>query len=939
MDENNNRNGDFSNTNNSIKTNEIQLPKIGESQISTKKLNIKNSFRKIKSEEEKEEEERIKNKVLRNISPMEICIEALKTKPSKRSEELIKTISFYLQMIKNFMNIFKDEAENEELDDLLFNIASKLKYEFIEKNKLICRFGDKSNKFYLIIKGKVKFYIPKLIKQYFSQEEYIKFLLNLRINDENELIKLNMETNNYIYNLGDDFDNYILNSLKKHQKKKQNTFSEELYNKFKEIRELIEKEKKNYKKEHEEKKPHTYENIDDYLERCLIDISNDPHEAEENKRNQLDIYIYEKTNIFEDGEYFGFVGNRKNKKRSATAITLDDCQFAILYLNEYNEILDKINRKAKEKLYNLVNLNNLFTQISKQIFINKYSHMFKFNRYYLNNIIMDDTQYLNKIILLNSGEFILTVNKNIIELNELIIKLKRIKGMMMNISEEKINEKSEEIKENENYILNKNYISKSFYQKILTKRNIIISTIKKNMVIGYPDTIDPKTFIPLFNCRCISTNASGYSVEREMINLFNRDNYLRTTPSKVSLDKIDFYLKRLLKSKTNIMNKITNLENSENRNYKKMNKIKRDDIDSDNKNENGNTIKLINKSLDLSEAKKGDIINEQKGNYLSIYMKENFSRNKFQSKIAPKEIDKSYTKGKNTANSLPSLNLSHNSINTIKNEFFKKISKLRQNIKKKKYLLSVIQKKSHKFMTEENSKNKIFLMRFSNDKKYYNDLSNIFSKEPDQKKSVLDKYSKKSGDNILDPTINDIYRKINYEKQLNSVLFNSNNIVNNNDITQLKLKQNYNDGGNLYTKNNLIRNMKLIFGNKRNNNNIFNAYSLKKKILVNDSPKIFKDSTTSKPNDSELKNVKLNYNNLSLDLDKIRNNGHNFMNDSNNKILYTELYSEYIKTELDKSNNNNKSINEIHHKLKSAKKIKSLSTYQKLDVYKLKNNK
>ena len=483
MDEINKRNGDFFHPNNSTKKNEIQLPKIDENQISTKEINIKNSFRKIKSEEEKEEEERIKSKVLRNASPRDICIQALKIKPSKRTEESIKTIGFYLQMIKNFMNTFKDQVENEELNELLFNISSKLKYEDIEKNKLICRFGDKPNKFYLILKGKVIFYIPKLIKQYFSQEEYIKFLLNLRINDEIELIKTNMETNNYIYNLGDDFDNYILNSLKKHEKKKQNIFSEELYNKFKEVKELIEKEKRKHQKENEEKIQHTYENIEDYLERCLIDISNDPHEAEENKRNQLDIYIYEKTNIFEDGEYFGFVGNRKNKKRSATAITLDDCQFAILYLDEYNEILDKINRKAKEKLYNLVNYNNLFTQISKQIFINKYSHMFKFNRYYLNNIIMDDTQYLNKIILLNSGEFILTVNKNIIELNELIIKLKRIKGMMMNIPEEKINKESEEIKENENYILNKNYISKSFYQKILTKRNIIISTIKNIMVI------------------------------------------------------------------------------------------------------------------------------------------------------------------------------------------------------------------------------------------------------------------------------------------------------------------------------------------------------------------------------------------------------------------------------------------------------------------------
>ena len=511
--------------------------------------------------------------------------------------------------------------------------------------------------------------------------------------------------------------------------------------------------------------------------------------------------------------------------------------------------------------------------------------------------------------------------------------------MMMNIPEEKINEESEEIKENENYILNKKYISKSFYQKIIKRQNIIISTIKKNMLIGYPDTIDPKTFIPLFNCRCNSTKATGYSVEREMINLFNRDNYLRTTPSKVSLAKIDFYLKRLLEYKTNIMNKITNLENSENIYNKKINRIKRDDIDYDDKNESGNTIKLINKSLDLNEAKKEGTDIGLKENNLNIYMKENNSRNRFQSKMIPKEIDKSFTKRKNTVNSLPSLNLSPNNNNkSIENDFFKKISKLRQNIKKKNYLLSIMQKKSYKFITEKNFENKIFQVKFSNDKKYYNDLSNIFSKEPDQKK--LDNNNmKKSEDNILDPTINDINRKINFDKKLSSFLFNNNNIINNNDITQLKLKQTNNDGANLYTKNNLIRNMKLIFGNKRNDNNIINSYT-NKKILKFDSPKILKDSTISKPNDSELKNVKLNYNNLSLDLDKIRKNKHNLISESNNNnYLYNEIYCEYIKTELDKSNNNNIPINEIHHKLKPAKKIKSLSTYQKLGVYKLKNNK
>jgi hypothetical protein len=248
MDENSKRKRDFSNKIKSAKKIKTQLPKIREIQETTKEINIKNSFRKIKTEEEEEEEERIKNKLLRNASPVDICIEALKNKTSERTEESIKTISFYLQMIKNFMNTFKGQVGNEELDELLFNISSKLKYEHIEKNKLICRFGDKSNKFYLILKGKVTFYVPKLNKQYFSQEEYIKFLLNLRMKDEIELIKINMEKNNFIYNLGDNFDNYILNSLKNHEKKKQNIFSIELYNNIKEIKELIEKEKRKHKK-------------------------------------------------------------------------------------------------------------------------------------------------------------------------------------------------------------------------------------------------------------------------------------------------------------------------------------------------------------------------------------------------------------------------------------------------------------------------------------------------------------------------------------------------------------------------------------------------------------------------------------------------------------------------------------------------------------------
>ena len=195
MEENNIKNEDLNNSiksDESIEKNKNLLPKIefqNENNHYIDERPKSNLFRKkIKSEEEKEEEQRIKNKVFRNANPCDVCIEALKKDTSERSDQIIKTISFYLQMLKNFMITFKDEIENEELDELLYNISSRLKYEHILKNKFICKYGEKADKFYIILRGKVTFCIPKANKHYLNEEEYILFLLKLRFINEAELI-------------------------------------------------------------------------------------------------------------------------------------------------------------------------------------------------------------------------------------------------------------------------------------------------------------------------------------------------------------------------------------------------------------------------------------------------------------------------------------------------------------------------------------------------------------------------------------------------------------------------------------------------------------------------------------------------------------------------------------------------------------------------------
>ena len=141
----------------------------------------------------------------------------------------------------------------------------------------------------------------------------------------------------------------------------------------------------------------------------------------------------------------------------------------------------------------------IFNPISKPNFYHKYCHMFRFTRFYAHNEIMDEYNIFDKIIICTSGDFILSVNRNIFELNDLIIKIKKLRGNLCNYSEKKIKNDLDEIEENEDLINTKNYASHSITEYITKRQNLIISTVNDKMLLGYPDTVDQSNYIPYFN--------------------------------------------------------------------------------------------------------------------------------------------------------------------------------------------------------------------------------------------------------------------------------------------------------------------------------------------------------------------------------------------------------------------------------------------------------
>ena len=226
-----------------------KLPKLeSKRRIRLKSQEITNTLRsKTKTEEEKEQEEIMKTKLFRQSDPLDICINALKILPSNRSEQEIKIISYYLESLKNFMNIFNEQIEKEELNEFLYSISSELNYENVKINNFIFKYSDKAEKFYIILKGKVEFCVPKENKIYMNEYEYLLFLIKLRFNNEQELIKKTLENNKISFNYGDNFDQFVIKSLYKHEKEKENLYSEEIYLYFKKIKELSFYRKKKYK--------------------------------------------------------------------------------------------------------------------------------------------------------------------------------------------------------------------------------------------------------------------------------------------------------------------------------------------------------------------------------------------------------------------------------------------------------------------------------------------------------------------------------------------------------------------------------------------------------------------------------------------------------------------------------------------------------------------
>lgn len=728
------------------------------------------------------------------MNPLKNCILALSFSKEIRNNNaaLLNSIQSYLKTLPGFMNIISNEQSKYTMEEKLKEISINMKYEYYNKNTVMFKYGEKGDKFFIILKGKIGFLTPKKVKCNLNEEEYLVNLIKYYQNGEYEIVRNILRINQQTFDFGEDIEKYIIDTINDFYKRnKKYKYSNTVYKK------LIEISNNNF----QIKNNLNYNNINiqTYIDMNKPIIGNN---SLKNKKPVV-LYNYLYVNNYEDGQTFGYMAleNRSNK-RTSTAVTITDCELASLNKEEYFELLGGVHHKTRNNLYDLISSLKVLGNISKPTFDYDVIHKIKFINYKTNEIIIEEKQNLNLFYIFYNGSFKLEVNKNITGLNELIIKLKKIRGKILGIPDEIIQKDiNDHLLEINGSIVNKKYSDESIKKEYLKKHIFIVSIITDNFLLGLPDTVDPDTNLTLFNCSCISNYCNGYEISNKVLKMICKGERYKFNNDvmQMSLNKINYYINRIIYYKNTLLLKIKEMEFSLNkleRAFSKQKQNNKNNINNTNiikaepKKYNTETNFYINKNKDNIKNKKLEKDNNINHKTLICKTSSNFKFSK---------IPKTKNGFKLNFMSFP---------NVIKNnKFYKSIQPLKRKLEKK-----IVMDKYEKKRIYQEIEN-IFHKKNSDNDSYQNEKSIIKNNiELNEEKSLENKISIRKKENkykILDEYI--ALKQKNYKKNCS---FNTNIY---NPINE-KLKEN---------KMTLFMEYKNLINLKRNNNeenkNTFNS--------------------------------------------------------------------------------------------------------------------
>ncbi len=223
-------------------------------------------------------------------------IQFILNKKKRNNEELtvIKTFLSTMKYLSSMISII-------DTDKILFSLSVYLKMESKNKDSVLFRYGNKGNKFYILLSGQVTILLLKETKVQLSFLRYIQHLFLLKMMKEDELVKKTIIANyKNKHHLDEKSFDIFFDKIKKYEKDYKNKKNEEINDFEEESNEESEiySEKDIRLKESKElfiKKRNTLQlnylcsNFNERLNSKNYKIDTDIYKSEEKKNNQNNI--------------------------------------------------------------------------------------------------------------------------------------------------------------------------------------------------------------------------------------------------------------------------------------------------------------------------------------------------------------------------------------------------------------------------------------------------------------------------------------------------------------------------------------------------------------------------------------------------------------------------------------------------------------------------
>ena len=508
-----------------------------------------------------------------NVDPkryLELCIHCL-TKQTRNFSD-IQLINGYLFFMNEFINLIKKQDESH-LNDYLQIISMYMGYERYEKNQIICKYGDKGRKAYIVLQGKMDILIKQNRKMRIIEHDYINYIAALLRYQEYGLLSLVLKENYEEYPLEiidpnkktkeDDGDNT--------DKERENVQNGTTYFTWKaseckkkeeviqltpmQLLQMIEPKYKELSK-HKDKEIINSVSSDEYIARINnyteITPQNEFHPKYRGKKIlTLTIYSYLKIITKQAGSLIGEIAlSDPMALRSASMITSDVCHLGTINKQSYNLSLKSCAEKQRRQNLFFIQSFQLFSSIPIFILGKRYFNNFIFSKIEKGCTLMKENKPDESIYLLKEGEFEVSLNGSLNDLNELKYLMNHKKCQLQH---KKYIQNSEKKQKELMYFDNLMRDNPQFKKEFYTKRRIIIGAISAPDIIGlseYKYNEDDKC---IFSVECKSSKGEMYQLSLQFYNEMQKnDSSMREKEASIikkRLEKMEDRISLILKSK------------------------------------------------------------------------------------------------------------------------------------------------------------------------------------------------------------------------------------------------------------------------------------------------------------------------------------------------------------------------------------------------------